>query len=113
MKYYNTFDSLQGKAREKAIEDVLKIYGKVLAPTDEQIQDTCDNWQIVFNPDGEIQGEYRVCSICGEKFVEGYYAGETNGKYYCSDECLHKDFTDDEWRDLYTEDGENYYTSWV
>lgn len=34
--------------------------------------------------------EIRCCKVCGKPMTEGYYA---NDEYYCSDECLYKDFT--------------------
>lgn len=53
----------------------------------------------------------RICTICGEIMQEGYLlnGGE---KYYCSDNCLHTDYTDKEWEDLYDEDGDSYWTQW-
>lgn len=50
----------------------------------------------------------RFCSECGELMLDGYvvYDGE---EYYCSDECLHKHYTDEEWREMYESD-DGYYT---
>lgn len=53
----------------------------------------------------------RVCSECGKIMQEGYVIGGTL-EYYCSDECLHKHYTKEEWNEMYTDDGDNYYTSW-
>lgn len=53
----------------------------------------------------------RVCSECGEVMTEGYVIGGTL-EYYCSDECLHKRYTEEEWKEMYTDDGDNYWTSW-
>lgn len=36
----------------------------------------------------------RKCTECGAIMYEGYLAG---GDYYCSEECLHKHFTAEEW----------------
>lgn len=55
-------------------------------------------------------GMVRVCSECGKPMIDGYvvYDGE---EYYCSDECLHKHFTEDEWGEMYESDC-GYYTEW-
>ena len=53
----------------------------------------------------------RVCSECGKIMQEGYVIGGTL-EYYCSDECLHKHYTEKEWEEMYTDDGDNYWTSW-
>ena len=47
--------------------------------TDEEVKSIadCDN-------------EIRICSVCGDIMMEGYYC-EGDGTYYCSDECMEKD----------------------
>ena len=53
----------------------------------------------------------RMCSICGKLFHEGYcYAYGT--AYYCGDECLHHDFTDEAWEKECREDDQSYYSEW-
>jgi hypothetical protein len=55
----------------------------------------------------------RVCSECGKPMTEGYCI-ENGAEYYCSEECLHKNLTDEEYENLYDEGrGDSYYTSWV
>ena len=53
----------------------------------------------------------RRCSVCGKFFREGYCqdAGEN---YYCSNECLHTEFTDEEWKAECQENDQSYYTKW-
>lgn len=53
----------------------------------------------------------RRCSVCGKLMREGYCvsAGEA---YYCSDECLSSEFTEEEWANQYEEDDQSYYTEW-
>lgn len=55
--------------------------------------------------------EYRVCSVCGKPFNEGYCYGD-GLRYYCSDDCLHHDFTDEEWQQECDEDETSYWTQW-
>lgn len=53
----------------------------------------------------------RTCSICGKQMADGYvYGGGL--KYYCSDDCLHHDFTDEEWTQEYEADEDSCYTEW-
>ena len=55
----------------------------------------------------------RVCSECSKPMTEGYCI-ENGAEYYCSEECLHKNLTDEEYENLYDEGrGDSYYTSWV
>lgn len=55
----------------------------------------------------------RVCCECGKPMTEGYCI-ENGAEYYCSEECLHKNLTDEEYENLYDEGrGDSYYTSWV
>ena len=55
----------------------------------------------------------RCCSECGSPMYEGYCI-ENGAEYYCSDECLHKHLTEEEYNALYDEGrGDSYYTSWV
>ena len=53
----------------------------------------------------------RACSICGAEMLEGY-CFDGGSKYYCSTDCLHHDFTDQEWEALYEEGGDSYWTTW-
>ena len=52
----------------------------------------------------------RICSECKKKMIEGYciYDGL---EYYCSDECLHKHYTEEEYLEMYDEDN-SYWTEW-
>jgi hypothetical protein len=55
----------------------------------------------------------RVCSECGKPMTEGFCI-EDGAEYYCSEECLHKNMTEEEYENLYDEGrGNSYYTSWV
>lgn len=56
--------------------------------------------------------EARICDECGKAMAEGYCI-EGGQSYYCSDECLHKNLTEDEYLELYDDgDGDSYWTEW-
>jgi len=55
--------------------------------------------------------ECRRCSVCGRLMQEGYCV-DAGWKYYCSDECLHKDFTDEEWEEECKNNDQSYWTQW-
>jgi hypothetical protein len=43
---------------------------------------------------------------------DGYTVNEGE-EYYCSNECLHKYYTEDEWADMHDNgDGDSYWTEW-
>lgn len=53
----------------------------------------------------------RICSECKSKMTSGYITG--NFDYYCSDKCLHKHYTEEEWKELHEKYEHDYYwTSW-
>jgi hypothetical protein len=54
----------------------------------------------------------RTCSECGKGMNEGYCI-DSGCEYYCSDACLHKHHTPEEWESMYADgDGDSYYTEW-
>lgn len=63
-----------------------------------------DYWWCTDNP-------CRRCGVCGKLFKEGYCHNEGE-KYYCSDECLHTDFSYEEWKRECKENEQSYYTEW-
>jgi hypothetical protein len=63
-------------------------------------------------PKDEEKEEPRKCSHCGEEMFEGYCIDEGRF-YYCSDECLYKNMTHEEYLELYDDgEGDSYYTQW-
>ena len=59
-----------------------------------------------------FEDSYRVCSECGSVMVEGFVIGGGD-EYYCSEECLHKHYTQEEYLKMYEEnDDDNYWTQW-
>lgn len=60
----------------------------------------------------KIEVNERYCDECGELMWDGYCI-ENGMEYYCSDECLHKHYTEEEWDEMYDEgNGDSYYTDW-
>lgn len=57
----------------------------------------------------EERDEYRQCSVCGELMQDGYYVEPF--EYYCSDECLHKVYSDEEYQTMYADDVA-FWTEW-
>jgi len=59
----------------------------------------------------------RTCDECGKGMNEGYCI-DGGMAYYCSDECLHKNFTPEEWEEMCSDDddalepSESYWTTW-
>lgn len=54
----------------------------------------------------------RICDECKNKMNSGYVI-ENGLEYYCSDECLHKHYTEEEYLELYDNgNGDSYYTEW-
>ena len=55
----------------------------------------------------------RACSECGKPMTEGFCI-EDGAEYYCSEDCLHKNLSDEEYENLYDDGrGNSYWTSWL
>ena len=55
----------------------------------------------------------RCCSECGKPMYEGFCI-EDGAEYYCSEECLHKHLSEEEYNELYDDgNGNSYWTSWL
>lgn len=53
----------------------------------------------------------RQCDECGKGMHEGYCI-DGGAEYYCSDTCLHKHYTPEQWNEMYDDDGDTYWTTW-
>lgn len=54
----------------------------------------------------------RICNECKKKMNKGYCI-ENGMEYYCTDECLHKHYTEKEFLEMYCDgEGDSYYTEW-
>lgn len=75
--------------------------------------DRSRNWDEIFN---ELEIEWksqgiRICNCCGKVMREGYGL-ESWGEYYCSTECLFKNYTEDEYQELHDIDEGTGWTEW-
>lgn len=60
----------------------------------------------------ENEENKRTCSECGKEMTQGHCI-ENGMEYYCSDECLHKNMTQEEYLELYDDgNGDSYWTEW-
>ena len=42
------------------------------------------------------------------------YCVECGNEYYCSDDCLHQKYSEEEWIEMYDNGkGTSYYTAWI
>ena len=62
------------------------------------------------NCGNELLKTDKFCEKCGKAMVDGFVFGDGTA-YYCSEECLHQDYTDEEDQKMYEED-EAFYTEW-
>lgn len=61
---------------------------------------------------GEDDNSYRFCSECERIMNEGYLINDGD-EYYCSDDCLERNMTKEEYLESYADgEGSSYYTAW-
>jgi hypothetical protein len=54
---------------------------------------------------------FRICEECGQPMIEGFVVDGC--QTYCSEECLHKHISEEEYREAYNNgDGDTYWTTW-
>lgn len=54
----------------------------------------------------------RTCTHCSKSMTEGYCI-DGGCEYYCSDECLHEHYTEEEYLAMYDDgEGDSYWTEW-
>lgn len=68
----------------------------------DHIVDICEEW---------IDKDWRICSECGSVMEEGFIVEGFEYEYYCSEECLHKHYSEEEYTKMYKAD-EAYWTQW-
>ena len=99
--YYNRL--LEKKKSEKADDDIRQMMTDFVIKHSEVGELVDDLWL----------DHVRCCSVCGRAMTEGYCI-ENGVSYYCSDECMHTEMTDEEYLELYEDgDGDSYWTDWA
>lgn len=83
----------------------------------DEIKNYIEKRQIAYDEVGQdllkiINGYTRLCSICSKPMNEGYCI-ENGMEYYCSDECLHECYTEEDFKEMYDDgNGDSYWTEW-
>lgn len=83
---------------------------KGIPKTIELVEDAKAIKEMLVNLSNYLFDHIRVCSVCGKVMQEGYVT--ENLEYFCSDKCLHTKYSEEEWAEMYTDDGDNYWTEW-
>ena len=54
---------------------------------------------------------FRICEECGQPMIEGFVVDGC--QTYCSEECLHKYISEEDYREAYNDgNGDTYWTTW-
>lgn len=89
----------------------IEIQGEVILRM--LVDDFIDNGNIQEAIDELDLEHVRCCSECGKPMYEGFCI-EDGAEYYCSEDCLHKNLSDEEYENLYDDGrGNSYWTSWL
>lgn len=98
--------TLEQKAYQRYLKEWHADHGD---PEFEGMHPVCFN-EFVGN---EFEQSLRTCNECGKMHLKAGFVINGGAEYYCSEECLHKHYTEQEYLDLYDEgDGDSYWTEW-
>lgn len=104
METLSEFEDDEGTKRREDKEKLVEEASKVLQAMKKDYTEKLEN--------GEDDNSYRECTQCEAIMNEGYLIDD-GSEYYCSDECLEKNMTREEFNDLYDNGhGSSYYTAW-
>ena len=54
---------------------------------------------------------FRICDVCGEPMLDGFLVD--GARHFCSEECLHKVMTDEEYMEYFKhDDNDTFWTTW-
>lgn len=70
----------------------------------------CDNCPKSDENMAIIAAEDKICEVCGKTINEGYCIDD-GLEYYCSEECLRKKYTEEEYEEMY-QAGAAYWSEW-
>lgn len=88
----------------KELIKLVPSLGELLGDLNENIQNRIKKG--LEDPTKDYYDNIRICSECGTPFDDGYMIG-AGCEYYCSDECLHKHYTHEQFLALYAGLDEN------
>lgn len=104
METLSEFEDEEGTKRRESKEKLVEEARKDL--------DTMRKDYIAKLENGEDDESYRECSECEDIMNEGYLIDD-GSEYYCSDACLEKNMTKEEYLELYNDGhGNSYFTAW-
>jgi len=97
----SVYDFLENECRQDS--DLWAEFGEgILSRTDDT-----EFWELL----SERLDCFRICEECGKPMIEGYVVFGCNT--YCSDECLHKHVSEEQYYTLYNDgDSDTYWTTW-
>jgi hypothetical protein len=108
LRTYSTTFEIEAETQEEAI----KLFNDLEDEIYEEEMEQCNVIEEVVKGDKYA----RCCNRCDNGMNEGYFA---NYEYFCSDKCLHTQYTAEEWEELASdgvedEEGNDYYywTEW-
>jgi late competence protein required for DNA uptake (superfamily II DNA/RNA helicase) len=107
LRTYSTMFEIEADTQEQAIEQFKELGDSIY--TEEMKQ--CEVIEEVVKGDKYA----RKCDKCGQGMNEGFciYEGQ---EYYCSDECLHSVYSEQEWLEMYNAEdnggSSSYWTQW-
>ena len=85
---------------------------KYNVPYSDSIQCLKDTLKDIEKEYEELIENEHFCSECSDYMTEGYCI-DNGAEYYCSEKCLHKHYTEEEYEEMYDNgNGDSYYTTW-
>jgi len=98
---HNVYDFLEEECRHN--DYLWRKYGEGIAAHTRDLE----FWEQL----GEELDCFRICEECGSPMIEGYVVDGDDT--YCSEACLHKHVSEEEYERLYDNgNGDTYWTTW-
>lgn len=109
---YFLLDEIVTKLKDSVEEmEGVKGYKELTKDAQEILKETYEDMYFYLLQDDD-DNSYRICSDCGDVMNEGYCI-EAGKAYYCSDTCLEKHMSKEEYETLYDDgEGDSYWTQW-
>lgn len=94
---------------EEALGKVMTYGHKAALKLDEAQSAAYKLKWIIEKTAGLDEDDHRICSECGRIMRSGYIVDDC--EYFCSDACLHKNYSQEEYLEMYENDAA-YWTEW-